>query len=275
MLCRGPSSFEAKVTTSNDWLSLSKVYPVKSDARSWRTNFHPVCAPVQRGTLGLFPRNEKKNILLNLMRRLAVLCTSPLYTIGILKPERSSLSRGHPVSGEHDRLPSRAILFWRIGSNPFRLSTVRSFFKWQKELVNAAGRLTALHNDRLLSRSGGGRPIPRAKRSCLDRPQGSSSSQGRAAGGRTPGRVGSRAGRQQPDLGQRWLGTQHRLEPDYMVCMPANPKFKGLPFSVYPPPCWKMEIKASLGFFEDEITDAVLGTQQVLAVPGNASSFHS
>lgn len=160
MLCWGPSSFEAKVTTSNDWLSLSKVYPVKSDARSWRTNFHPVCALVQRGTLGLFPRNEKKNILLNLMRRLAVLCTSPLYTIGILKPERSSLSRGHPVSGEHDCLPSRAILFWRIGSNPFRLSTVRSFFKWQKELVNAAGRLTTLHNDRLSPGQVEGGPSP-------------------------------------------------------------------------------------------------------------------
>ena len=34
-----------------------------------------------------------------------------------------------------------------------------------------------------------------------------------------------------------------------------------------------MEIKASLGFFEDEITDAVVRRQQVLAVPGNASFF--
>lgn len=48
---------------------------MKRDARSCRANFHPVCAPVQRETLGLFPRNEKKNMLLNLMRRLAVLCT--------------------------------------------------------------------------------------------------------------------------------------------------------------------------------------------------------
>lgn len=58
-----------------------------------------------------------------------------------------------------------------------------------------------------------------------------------------------------------------------MVYMLANPTFNGLNFSVCPPPCWKMEIKASLGFFEDEITDAVVRRQQVLAVPGNASFF--
>lgn len=82
-----------------------------------------------------------------------------LYTIGILKPERPSLSRGHPVSGEHDCLPSRAILFRRIGSNPFRLSTVCSF-KGQKELVNAPGRLTTPHNGLLFPGQVEGGPSP-------------------------------------------------------------------------------------------------------------------
>ena len=139
---------------------------------------------------------------------------------------------------------------------------------------NAAGRLTTPHNGPLSPGQVEGGPSPEQS----------------ARSGQTPGPFlqaakGSRGSdarqaqqqsrRQQPDLGQWWLGTQHRLQPEYTVYMLANPTFNGLNFSVCPPPCWKMEIKASLGFSEDEITDAVVRTQQVLAVPGSASSFHS
>lgn len=188
---------------------------------------------------------KEKHPLLNLTRRLAVLCTLTVYTMGILKPERSNLSRGVTQSAVWTTTCLlEAILFWRIGSNPFKLSTVFSFFKRQKELVNDTGRLTTPHNGPLSPGQVQGGPSPethcRTKCAYLDRRQGSSSMQ-----------LGLDARQNQKRAAESRAvvvrNTAQTLEPEGTVYTLANQKFQGLNFS----PFCEMEIKPSLGFFGD------------------------
>lgn len=143
-------------------------------------------------------------------------------------------------------------MFCITGSKLFKLSTVSSFLKSQKELANDAGPLTTLHNGSLSS--GQGRRVHpqgcscRAKCPFLDRHQGSSIHGKQSEGSQgLDARFSIRVRRQQLRIRQWWLKTQ-TLEPGCTVYMLANKRLINN-LSVFP--LSKMVVNPSLSFYRD------------------------